>query len=172
MVSVLYTNLSIQLWGEMPSAKSIQAKNRQYYEKVLKRLRLPLVKHGMVRTRPAKKLYLVYNTAWIERVKKLPLVLAQRHDTVMTQPVKRLPLRHDTVSTQTVKMLPLRHGTVLTLLPKNLLHIDTMSLIKTLPVLVKGTGSYALVDPKADVKEGFVIELENQMLGDKKQRLK
>ena len=45
-----------------------------------------------------------------------------------TQPVKRLPLKYDIVKTQPVKRLPLRHGTGLTLLPKNLLHVETMSI--------------------------------------------
>ena len=114
MLSVLYTNLSEKLLVKMPSAKSIRAKNKQHYEKNVEKIKTfsRANSKAQYQNNPApKKLPLVHNIAQIERIKKLPLVLTQRHDTLMTGQ----PQRHDTLITQPVKrpllVLTQRHNT-------------------------------------------------------------
>ena len=155
----------------------------------------------------AHVLILSHNIVKIWPVKKLPLVPAQRYDTRVIRPVKRLPQRHDTLVTRPLKKLPLvpaqrhdtlvtrpRHNTLLTKKAASKAQYLANSASKKAAskaqylinsVAKKSTSRryyqhnkdstcahkrdrYALVEPKSDVKDTFVKEVEKCMLSNKK----
>ena len=88
---------------------------------------------------------------------------AQRHDTLVIRPVKRLPQRHGTLVTPAIKKAASCASSkaryisdpaskkaaskaqyLIILLPRNLPHVDTINLTKIVPVLAKGTGMHWL----------------------------
>ena len=159
MLSVLYTNLSEKLLVKMPSAKSIRAKNKQHYEKNVEKIKTfsRANSKAQYRNNPAPKKASSRAQYSTNRENKKAASRANSKARYINNPASKKAASRASSKAQYLINSVAKKST-----SRRYYHLNKDS------TCARKRDRYALVEPKSDVKDTFVKEIEKCMLNNTK----